>query len=336
MESTTIAEKKARFSMRDFLYKYNILLLFLILFVVSSFLSPTFLSYRNITNLLKQQSPALIATFAMLFAMIVGHIELSIGSNAACAGVILGTLIIKSGWTSIGGLLGAIAICVVVSMLLGCLNGLMVAYLRMPAFIVTLATSFSIRGLANQICSGQSIRSTASSPAYDALVWFSSSDATLLGIPLIFWFVLVVAGILGFILRFTAFGRTLLATGSNATAVELAGIRVRRYTLAAFAIAGLLSGVAGVLISSRAGVFTPEAGLNYEMTAIAGAVIGGASMHGGKGSVLPTILGVFVMAMIENIMNLMSIPPYPQQITKGLIIVAAVMMQVLMSKDESH
>lgn len=319
---------------KEFIVRYNVILLFFLLIIVSSLLSPTFLTYRNATNLLKQQAPMLIAAFSMLVCLIVGEIDLSIGSNAACAGIVLGTLVLKNGWNDMPGLIAAIAVAILMSTLLGLLNGVMVAYLNMPSFIVTLAMSFSIRGLANQFCSGQSIRSTSPATAYSALVWLSSSEALLAGIPLIFVLVVIIAIFLAFLLKFTTFGRMLLATGSNAKAVELAGIRVRLYKLAAFCVSGALAGVAGVLISSRAGVFSPEAANHYEMTAIAGAVIGGASMSGGKGSVFPTILGVFIMAMIENIMNLMSVPPYPQEIIKGAIIIAAVFAQSIISKDE--
>lgn len=135
-----------------------------------------------------------------------------------------------------------------------------------------------------------------------------------------------------FIIKYTSFGRIVIAIGSNEDAVRLAGIRTKWYKLAVYAISGLCSGMAGIVAASRTAIGTPIIGEGLELDAIAACVIGGASLSGGRGSVLKTVVGVFVLAFISNIMNLLAIPAYPQDIIKGVIIILSVLMQEFTSR----
>ena len=191
---------------------------------------------------------------------------------------------------------------------------------------------FSVRGLANMISNGQPIRALQETDAFNALISFSAPGAKLCGIPIPFILVVFFAVILGFILRKTSYGRLVMATGSNAETVRLAGVRILRYQISVYVLSGLMCGIAGIMLSSRSNVFSPTAAADYEMNALAGAVIGGASMTGGTGSVFGTIIGVFILAMLENVMNLMAFPPFPQQVIKGIIIILAVFLQEFTSK----
>lgn len=326
----TTKEKAGRLQpekVKSFIIKNNFIVAFVALLVISSILSDSFLSARNFSNLLKQQSAALIVAFGMLFCVITGGIDLSVGANACLSGIILGTAMVKWEWDGAAGLIGAILLAVAASCAIGTLNGVLIHCLKLPPFIVTLAMQFSIRGLANMISNGQPIRALTETKAYTALVSFSAPGAKVFEIPYSFLLVLVCAVILGFVLRKTSYGRLVMATGSNAETVRLAGVRILRYQISVYVISGIMSGIAGVMLASRSNVFSPTAAADYEMNALAGAVIGGASMTGGTGSVFGTILGVFILAMLENVMNLMSFPPFPQQVIKGIIIILAVYLQ---------
>ena len=323
----TTKEKAGRLQpekVKSFIIKNNFIVAFVALLVISSILSDSFLSARNFSNLLKQQSAALIVAFGMLFCVITGGIDLSVGANACLSGIILGTALVKWEWDGAAGLIGAILLAVAASCAIGTLNGVLIHCLKLPPFIVTLAMQFSIRGLANMISNGQPIRALTETKAYTALVSFSAPGAKVFEIPYSFLLVLVCAVILGFVLRKTSYGRLVMATGSNAETVRLAGVRILRYQISVYVISGIMSGIAGVMLASRSNVFSPTAAADYEMNALAGAVIGGAS---GTGSVFGTILGVFILAMLENVMNLMSFPPFPQQVIKGIIIILAVYLQ---------
>ena len=312
---------------KQFVIKNNFIVAFVVLFVVSSILSDSFLTVTNFSNLLKQQSAALIVAFGMLFTLVSGGIDLSVGANSCLSGIIIGTALVKWNWDGLGGLIGGIALAVAISAVVGLLNGCLIHGLKLPAFIVTLAMQFSIRGLANMICNGQPIRALNETEAFKNLIAFSAPNAKLFGLPLPFVLVLVVAVVLGFVLRKTSYGRLVMATGSNADTVRLAGVRILKYQISVYVISGLMCGIAGIMLSSRSNVFSPTAAMDYEMNALAGAVIGGASMTGGTGSVFGTILGVFILAMLENVMNLMALPPFPQQVIKGAIIILAVFLQ---------
>ena len=319
----TTKEKAGRLQpekVKSFIIKNNFIVAFVALLVISSILSDSFLSARNFSNLLKQQSAALIVAFGMLFCVITGGIDLSVGANACLSGIILGTALVKWEWDGAAGLIGAILLAVAASCAIGTLNGVLIHCLK-------LAMQFSIRGLANMISNGQPIRALTETKAYTALVSFSAPGAKVFEIPYSFLLVLVCAVILGFVLRKTSYGRLVMATGSNAETVRLAGVRILRYQISVYVISGIMSGIAGVMLASRSNVFSPTAAADYEMNALAGAVIGGASMTGGTGSVFGTILGVFILAMLENVMNLMSFPPFPQQVIKGIIIILAVYLQ---------
>lgn len=323
-------------NIKKFIINNNFVVAFIVLLVVSALLSPGFLSVSNFTNLVKQQAAALLVAFGMLFTLTTGGIDLAVGANACLSGIVLGTAIVKWGWDGIGGLIGALLLAILVSCLIGAISGVVIYCMNLPPFIVTLAMQFSLRGLANMISNGQPIRALTETQSYDMLVAFSAPSAKVLGIPVPFLFVLVIAIILGFVLRKTSYGRMILATGSNEETVRLAGVNVLKYQISVYVISGLMCGIAGIMLSSRSNVFSPTAGTDYEMNALAGAVIGGASMTGGSGSVFGTIFGVFILAMLENVMNLMALPPYPQQVIKGVIIILAVFMQVVTSKTKKE
>lgn len=311
--------------------EYNALVMLLILVVVSSMMSDAFLSGQNITNLLRQLVPLLLVSIGMLLVILTGGIDLSVGSVAAVGGVALVLVLnmVPDGGT--GWLLVSIMAAAFAGALLGAVTGAFVAFFRMAPFVASLAMMTIARGIAYMVSNGQPQRFEREQPAAQILRSFGAELFLGIAWPILFGAMVIIGFIL--LMRFTSYGRLTVATGSNETAVRLAGIPVARYKLMAYAACGALSALAGVIVASRSGVATPGAGVALELDAIAACVIGGALLSGGKGTVFNTLIGVLVLGLIGNIMNLMSVPAYPQQVVKGAIIILAVLLQGVGRRD---
>lgn len=293
---------------------YNILLMLGALVVVSSTISPAFFTERNLFNLLRQVSGLGIVSMGMLLVILTGGIDLSVGS------------VLALGSTAMAYFLGhlplplALLCTVILGLGLGCASGLLVAAARMAPFVATLAMMTVARGLAFIVCEGHPIITRSA-----GLESFGRGYFLRVPLPVVLMFAVFLTCAL--LLRYTVFGRLVTAIGSNETAVRLAGIRVAHYKLAVYGICGALSAVAGIISTSRTSVGSPVVGVGMELDAIAAVVIGGANLSGGRGSALNTLLGVLVLGLIGNVMNLLSVPAYPQQVIKGGIIVVAVLSQ---------
>ena len=223
----------------------------------------------------------------------------------------------------------SMTVSVLISLLAGALtgfcSGIMVSCIKMAPFIVTLAMQIIARGLAYVISNGNPVLAP---PDGIEKLGVGSVGA----VPTLVILSALIVGIFYFLQHHTTYGRITLAIGSNEKAVHLAGIRVSRYITAVYTIAGICSAIAGIISVSRTGIGTPQVGSGIETDAIAACVIGGANMMGGEGSVLKTVVGVFVLALIRNIMNLLAIPSYPQDIIKGAVIILAVLLQTVTSR----
>jgi len=203
----------------------------------------------------------------------------------------------------------------------GAFNGFLVAKRRLAPFVVTLAAMTIARGIAFIVSRGMPHRIRDRT-----LLDFATSD--LWGIPLLVWFSFAVVILLALVQRYTVYGRLVQAVGSNETAVKLSGINADFYKISVYVLSAVLSAVGGIIIASRVGMGTPLAGTMMELHAIAAVVIGGASLAGGNGKVINTLMGVWVLGMIGNIMNLLNIPSYPQQVLQGVIIILAILLQM--------
>ena len=296
-------------------FKNNIVVfVMLALLIASAILSPAFLTSTNIFNLLRQLSPPTLLAMGMLFVILTGGIDLSVGSVVAMAAVLTAILLQSN------NLVVTIFLVIMISAAFGVFNGYLVANRRLAPFVVTLAGMTIARGIAFILSRGQPLRVQS-----DVLIRFAV--ARFLGIPHIVWLTLLIVVILVVVQRFTVFGRFVQATGSNETAVTLSGINANFYKISVYVISSVLSAVGGIMIASRVGMGTPLAGQMMELDAIAAVVIGGASLSGGRGTVIKTLMGVLVLGMIGNIMNLLNVPSYPQQVLKGIIIIVAVLLQ---------
>ncbi|MDR1248143.1 MAG: ABC transporter permease [Treponema sp.] len=307
--------------LRGFLIENNTYLILLLLVVFSSILTGDFLSAMNIRNVFLQQAGPICMAIGMLFVILTGGIDLAVGSYMAFGVSMMGVLFVNNHLPL--GL--SVILTLVLGTLLGMTTGILVAYANMQGFIASLAMMTVARGTAFMLTNGVPIPIPHGS--LDKLVAKSAGYPIfpiVAGIVLLFFFIQI----------FTTYGRLVIACGSNRSAVELAGIRVRRYIASVYSLSALLSVFAGLIAAARVSTASPSLGAGLELNAIAACAIGGASLAGGVGSVLKTVAGVLVIALIGNVMNLMSVPPYPQDIIKGLIIVLAVLLQLATGKTE--
>ena len=309
------------------LIRYNIFLMLGLLVIASAMLSDVFLTPQNLWNLMRQLVPLALVSIGMVLVILTGGIDLSVGAVAAIGAMVIAMLLPYLPDQAAVGLLIGMAAAVAAGSLLGAVTGALVALFRMAPFIASLAMMTVARGIAFMMSNGQPVRFPRDTGAADLMRAFGSGTVPVLGMPwpvlmavlLIILFVTVMAQ--------TKFGRLVIAAGSNEVAVRLAGIPVARYKFLVYAIAGGLSAFAGVVATSRTAVGTANTGFGLELDAIAACVIGGALLSGGKGTVLNTMIGVLILGLIGNIMNLLSVPAYPQQIIKGVIIVFSVLLQ---------
>jgi ribose transport system permease protein len=284
--------------------------------VVSALVSDVFFTSANLFNLIRQVTPVGIISMGMLLVILTGGIDLSVGSVVAMVGVLCALL------TQILPLPVAIIASLACGLFVGSISGYLVSVHKMAPFIATLALMSIVRGLGFIFSKGAPI---LVSEKASALTDFGSGS--FLGFPNPAFVLVIVFAITAVLLKYNVFGRIVIAIGSNEEAVRLSGIKVSAYKFSVYAIAGGLSAVAGIITTARTAVGSPVMGVGMELDVIATVVIGGASLSGGKGSAVNTLLGVLILGMIGNIMNLMNIPAYSQQVIKGLIIIFAVLLQ---------
>ncbi len=304
---------KKKFEFKKFALNYNVFIIAIVLFIVCSFASESFLQPINLWNIGLQQCYPIFVAIGMLFTIIIGTIDLSVGSIMGFTASVVCLAISKGGVS----LPVAILITLGIGLFWGLVNGMIVAYCNMPGFVVTLATLTIIKGIALVFTNGSTVRVEG-----DILLNLSKKAN---GYPVI---IITVIVIILFILmqHYTTFGRTILAVGSNKTAVELAGIRTKRYIVAAYVISGVMSAFAGLWLCCRTSTASAVLGKGSELNAVAACVLGGASLSGGRGSVLKTVVGALCLAMIGNIMNLLGVGAYTQEIVQGVLIILAVLM----------
>ncbi|GAA4611237.1 ABC transporter permease [Actinoallomurus liliacearum] len=303
----------------DLIRGSNLLLVFLLLCVVASLLAPEFLTTRNISNLLQQSSLTGIVAVGMTMVILTAGIDLSVGSTAAFAGMLVAVLI-AHGVNPVLALLATLVAGAVAGLLMGGLS----AYLSLPSFMTTLAGLTSIRGLTYLLTGG--------TPAGGNLPQgFRLLGGGFIGyvpiVGLIFIGVTIVAGL---VLRATTFGEYVYAVGSNREAARLSGLPVRAVTAAVFVISGLLAALAGILLTSRLTIGQPTAFNGLELDAIAAVVLGGTNLFGGRGGVFGTFIAVLLLSVLHNLFNLLGLSSFFQMVVTGVILVAALILNRLL------
>ena len=283
--------------------------------------SPVFLTASNFLNVFQQISINFVVAVGMTFVIISGGIDLSVGSNIALSGLLMG--ILMKNYNVPVPL--TIFICIVFSGVVGLVNGVLISYLDLPPFIATLGTMSIVRGAAYTVTGGQ--------PIYTFPTAFTGIAGRVGGIPLWSTLIMIAVMVLGwYILKYTRIGRFTYAIGGNENCAKLSGINLKKVKCFVYMFSGFCCGVAALLLASRLDSAVPTNADGQEMDAIASVVIGGTSMSGGEGSMIGTLIGIFIIGIISNGLNLLGVAQGPQKMVKGLIIVVAVVIDVVRRK----
>ncbi|MFQ1000283.1 ABC transporter permease [Modestobacter sp. SSW1-42] len=310
-EGTQSAPQPERNKFVAWLMQQYSLGILIVLLVLASVLSDAFLTTNNLNNVIRQVSITGIVVLAQLLVVVTGGIDISVGSVLGLAAVL------SAGLFDGRSMLLGILIGVVVGAALGAVNGLLVAYRGLEPFIVTLGMLALARGLVYAYTEGVPVAPSGEDFTIPGI-------ATIAGFPVlgVIWIACVLA--VAFLLYRTVFGRRLYAIGSNKNAAFSSGIPVKRTLLAVYALAGLLAGLGGYLLSARLGSGTPTAGQNYELDAIAAVVIGGARLSGGQGRVFGAVVGTLIFGVISNLLVLLNVSTFLQDAFRGALILLAV------------
>jgi ribose transport system permease protein len=292
----------------------NLILILIAGIIILAIFSPKFLTTNNIRNLVRQTSIIGVVAIGMTFVIISGGIDLSVGSILGVASIVSSMLM--AGGMNIGL---ALIITLVVSTILGVINGIVVFDGKVPPFIATLGMMTAARGIVMLVSDARMI---AGLPK----IFTNFAQITIIGLPSLFFVWLIVIIVAYIITTQTVIGRNLFAFGSNPEAARLSGINIRLLTYFIYGVSGFTCAIAGILMTSRLSNGIPTAGSGYELDAIAAAVVGGASLSGGAGTIIGTVLGALLIAIIRNGGNLLGINPFILQISVGVLIVASVMI----------
>ncbi len=308
---------------RLLIQEYGIFLAFLILVVILSISNEFFLTAGNISNVLLQTSINGVLAIGMTFVILTRGIDLSVGSVVALAGIVSASFATTS---ATAGIIGApypvvvdLAVGLLVGIACGAVSGVIVSRFSVPAFVTTLGMLSAARGLTLIYGGGRPV--AALTPAFR---WIGTGDVFNIPAPVII--LAVVFAVSWWILNRTRFGRYIYAVGGNPHAAKTSGIDTTRIRFTVYVISGGLAGLAGMLLSARTGSGLPQAGVAYELDAIAAVVIGGTSLSGGVGRVTGTLIGALIIGVMNNGLDLMGIQSYYQQVLKGALIVGAVML----------
>ncbi len=288
-----------------------LLVFFVVLVLFLATQSEFFLTMGNIRNIVLSLSVLAVLAFPSTMLIISGNFDLSVASNAAFTGMLF-AVVTNGGKEQV---LFGVLVAVIAGLLIGMLNGFLVTVVRVNSLITTLGTLAIFRGLAKILSNGQTLR-VQGFRFMGQGEWF--------GVPVAFYIIAAVALVVWFILRNTVYGRNIYAIGSNATAARLVGIRNNLTVFATFALTGFLGGVAGLMLTSQLTAASPIAGLGLELSVVSAVVLGGASLAGGRGTVLGTILGLLILTCVNNGMTLAGLSSFWQEVARGVILIAAV------------
>lgn len=294
--------------------QYRSFVLLAIILVIASIIAPSFLSFNNITNVIRQVSISAIIACGMTFVILTGGIDLSVGGILGLSGALSASVLATTNSVGLAILVG-----LGFGLIAGIINGVFISYGDLPPFIVTLATMSLFFGCLLLFTSGAPI--TVGNATYKFL---GKGDIFGIAIPIII--LVVVYMIAFFVLSYTRFGRSVYSIGGNEEATRLSGINVKANKVYVYAISGLLAGLGGIILTARLGSAQPTAGQGYELDAIAAVILGGTSLSGGQGFVLPTVVGALILGILTNVLTLLNVNPYAANILKGVVILIAVII----------
>lgn len=316
--SNTALRQLGRTALQPVKENLGILIGFFILCLILWLQTPVFLSANNILNVLRQVSTNLYVACGMTMIIILGGIDLSIGSTIALSGVVTGGMIAFSGLA----IVPAVICGLLVGLIVGCINGLIISRTTIPPFIVTLSTMNIARGFAYVYTGGQPIRVMS-----DEFNFIGAGYVGSIPIPIVYLIVILLVTYI--IMSKSKLGRHIYAVGGNKQAAIFSGIKTHRVQFFAYAFSGLMAGIAGIVLASRMFSGQPTAGEGAEMDAIAAVVLGGTSMSGGSGKIGGTVIGALIIGVLSNGLNLLGINSFWQFVLKGVVILIAVCIDYL-------
>lgn len=312
--------------------KFIVLLIVIVLFIFFCAMSPGFRKYTTFVSILDYSYYIALMAIGVAFPLITGGVDLSIGTGLICYSLIGGYLVVHQGWPTGAGML----VSIVMGILIGVLNGCLVAIMELPPFLATLCTCMITRGLGALVVGGFGIPwPTATAPGG----WFRSIFKIQVGgmnVPIGFVWIILLVIVMTFVLNHTKMGRYTLAIGSNKEATRLSGVNVRFYHIMAYVICGLFAGMASIAYSAIFATVQPGSGAGFELEAIGGAIIGGVSMTGGVGSITGTLAGVFVICLLKTGLPFIGLTANWQQIITGFVLIAAVLIDILKRKKDKE
>lgn len=315
--------KTKQINVKSFIMKYIMYIVLVLMCIVLAIANDKFLTGANIMTIIKQISIQSIVAIGMTMIIITGNIDLSVGSLVAFASV-CAALLMKSGlptWLTI------IAV-ILISGVLGLISGGVTAKLKLHSFLVTLALMQTFRGLAQTMTGGYPIAGFDS--GFGAI-----AAGDIFGIPYLVIYMVIFYAVFIYIMKYTAFGRSIYAIGGNQESARLSGINVEKVKTMVFVISSMLCGVAGVLLTSKVRSGDPTCATGWEMDTIAGAIIGGTNMMGGEGKLGGTIIGLLFVGVLSNGMILLGVNAYMQNVIKGLVIFLAVILNSIQKRSQS-
>jgi ribose/xylose/arabinose/galactoside ABC-type transport system permease subunit len=311
-------------SIKNFIKSQGALVALLVLIVIATFRYEQFLTVLNISNVLRQVSMIGLVAIGMTFVILTGGIDLSVGSMVAVAGVLAANL-------SSTSIFLAIVVPLIVTAILGTINGFVVAKLKIAPFIATLAMMMGVRGIAYISTGETSVRVNKLASGFTHL-----ARGFIFGVPIpaiIFVCAIIIAAL---VLKYTKFGRHVLAVGGNEDASKMMGLNVMRIKILVYTLSGTMAGFAGVILASRLGAGQPVAGEGWEMTAIASVVLGGTLLSGGVGKFSGTFIGTLIMGIITNMFNMQgNINTWWQNVIMGALLLGVVIIQSQVTKNNN-
>lgn len=303
--------------------KFSIYIVLVVLFIVCSIISPYFLQSSNLINVSRQLCVGILIAYGEMILIISGFLDLSVGSVLALAGVLS-----VSVYKSTHSMAIALIVALVVAVVCNIVNAFFVANFNVPAFIATLGMQQVARGIALYFTGGQNILQLGD------FVKIGQGSVGPIPVPVIIIVFITIA--IWYIVNNTRYGRGLYAIGGSRSAAEASGINAKRSIYVSYIINGLLVGIAGMIFMARNNAGLPNGAVGYEMTGLTAAIVGGTSFTGGIGTVSGTVAGAFIIGFLENVMNLIGVNAYIQQVIEGAIIVLAVAFDVVSKSKKSQ
>jgi len=338
MSVTNITDKKPvsngqrrNFSLVRLILEGRAFFALIVIIAVFSFLSPYYFSLSNFLTMASHVAIFGILAIGMLLVILNGGIDLSVGSTLGLAGCIAGFLMQGVTLSSFGVILyppvwAVVVLTCILGGIVGAVNGVLIAYLRVPAFVASLGVLYVARGIALLMTNGLTYNNLGGRPELGNTGFNWLGFNRLVGVPIGVIVLAVLAIICGIVLSRTAFGRWLYASGGNERAADLSGVPVKQVKIAVYVLSGICAAIAGLVLSSQLTSAGPNAGTSYELTAIAAVVIGGAALTGGRGTVRGTMLGAFVIGFLADGLVIIGVSAYWQTVFTGAVIVLAVLM----------